>query len=349
MSRSLTRRGFTLIELLVVIAIIAMLIALLLPAIQMAREAARRSQCINNLKQLGLACANYQDAFSQLPLAHSIESRTGLSPNFLVHGWSAQARLLPYIDQANKYDELNLNVNQDTPAVNLTGLRQRIGTFLCPSDVRAEQNRATNGTASDYGNINYGSNRGIWYVWDGFQANGQRPPAPFGVNFGAKPRDFIDGTSKTVLFSEAKVRGSFIRGCTTLMFRPINSTPEPSVDVNPQQIAQYFGCAGGDIRPENGHTEWNTGEVHHTGFTFAFPPNTISPGSVGSTVVVDTDLVSPRELNGGPTFAAVTARSYHPGGVNVVLADGSATFIGNNIDANIWRAFGTINGGENNQ
>src|SRR5687768_4163025 len=340
------RRGFTLIELLVVIAIIGVLIALLLPAVQMAREAARRSQCVNNLKQFGLAVQNYASAENSLPLGHSIERRTGVSPNYRLHGWSAQARLLPYIEQESKYVTLNFDVHQDQPAVNATAKAIRISTFVCPSDPRADDPRIPNGVTA-YGNVNYSANRGVWFVWDGFLV-GKKNDHPFGVNYGARFGHITDGLSKTILFAENKVRQPFIRGCTGMIYQPNSATPEPSIDASPADVLFYFNCAGGSIRTEHNHTEWNTGEVHHSGFTFAWPPNTISPGAAEGITVPDTDLVAVRELDGGPTYAAVTSRSYHPGGVNIGLGDGSVQFISNSIDRRVWRAMSTMSGGETN-
>jgi prepilin-type N-terminal cleavage/methylation domain-containing protein/prepilin-type processing-associated H-X9-DG protein len=337
--------GFTLIELLVVIAIVGVLIALLLPAVQMAREAARRAQCSNNLKQIGLALQNYADVFGTFPLAHSIENRLPGSPHYRIHGWSVHARMLPYLEQDGKYNYLNANVSQDEAAVNTTALFMRIGTFVCPSDPRGDDHRAGN-ARTNYGNSSYGSNRGVWYVWDGFQAGNQRPPSPFAVNFGVKPTHVIDGMTKTIFFAEVIVRHPFIRGCNTLIFQPNSATPAPGPTARPADVPQFFNCPGGEIRPEFGHTEWHTGEVHHSGFTFAFPPNTIARGAAASVTVPDTDLAAIRELDGGPTYAAVTSRSYHPGGVNVVFGDGSVSFIGTNVDSYVWRAYGTINGGE---
>jgi prepilin-type N-terminal cleavage/methylation domain-containing protein/prepilin-type processing-associated H-X9-DG protein len=346
MSPKSIQRGFTLIELLVVIAIIGVLIALLLPAVQMAREAARRSQCVNNLKQIGLAAQNYASAFNSLPLGHSIERRTGLSPNYRLHGWSVQARLLPYIEQENKYGSLNFDVHQDQPNVNATAKAIRINTFVCPSDPRADDPRIPTGVTA-YGNVNYGANRGVWFVWDGFLL-GRKNDAPFSVNYGAKFGHITDGLSKTIFFAENKVRQPFIRGCTGMIYQPNSATTEPSIDASPADVPFYFNCAGGSIRIEHNHTEWNTGEVHHSGFTFAWPPNMISPGVAEGISVPDTDLVAVRELDGGPTYAAVTSRSYHPGGVNICLGDGSVQFISNNIDRRVWRAMGTMSGGETN-
>lgn len=337
------RPAFTLIELLVVLAIIGVLIALLLPAVQMAREAARRASCINNLKQLGIALQNYESTFRVLPPAHSIEQRVG-SPNYRLHGWSAQARILPYIEQENKFSYLNLDVFQDEVNVNATAKTMRIATFLCPSDSRADEIRDPT-VATGYGNISYGTNRGVWFVWDAFLV-GRRPDAPFAVNYGAKFAHIGDGLSKTIFMAENKVRLSFIRGCTGMIYQPNSATAEPLIDGSPADVPFYFNCAGGSIRPDFGHTEWNTGEVHHTGITFAWPPNTVSPGASSGTNTPETDLVAVRELDGGPTYAAVTARSYHPGGVNVVMGDGSVQFISNSIERRVWRSMGTMNGKE---
>jgi len=338
------RRAFTLIELLVVIAIIGILIGLLLPAVQMAREAARRSTCVNNMKQFGLALQNYVSTFSVLPLGHSIERRVGLTPNYRVHGWSVQARLLPYLEQENRFSFLNLDVHQDEPSVNATAKAIRVGIFICPSDTRADDPRVGT-TVTGYGNINYGVNRGTWYIWDAF-AGHKRPDAPFGVNFGAKFGQVSDGLSKTIFMAENKVRQPFIRGCTAMIYQPNSATPEPGINSSPADAPFYFNCGGGSIRTEHCHTEWNTGEVHHTGFTFAWPPNMRSPGAAEGVTVEDTDLVAVRELDGGPTYAAVTSRSYHPGGVNVCLGDGSVQFVSNSIDRRVWRSMGTISGNE---
>jgi len=336
------RAGFTLIELLVVVAIIGVLIALLLPAVQMAREAARRASCINNLKQLGLALQHYESTFRLLPPAHSIEQRVG-SPNYRFHGWSVQARILPYIEQENRFSYLNIDVFQDESFVNATAKTMRIGTFVCPSDPKADEIRDPT-TATGYGNVNYGVNRGTWFVWDAFIV-GRKPDAPFAVNYGAKFGQISDGLSKTIFMAENKVRRFFIRGCTGMIYQPNSATPEPTIDASPASVPFYFNCAGGSIR-EFGHTEWNTGEVHHSGFTFAWPPNTVSPGASSGINADDTDLVAVRELDGGPTYAAVTARSYHPAGVNVCMGDGSVQFISNSIDRRVWRSMGTMSGGE---
>ncbi|HET6882441.1 MAG TPA: DUF1559 domain-containing protein, partial [Pirellulales bacterium] len=125
------RKGFTLVELLVVIAIIGILIALLLPAVQAARESARRTQCNNNLKQFGVALHNYHDAFHRLPASDSgVWNASGSLTNTDI---SDHARLLPYMEQANVYQFVNFNVKWNDP-LNVVAAATRVGTFMCPSD-----------------------------------------------------------------------------------------------------------------------------------------------------------------------------------------------------------------------
>ena len=131
-----SRRGFTLIELLVVIAIIGVLIALLLPAVQAAREAARRAQCTNNMKQIGLALHNYHDAFNALPIAAIVTFNPSGSPVF--QGWGALARILSYMEGQNEYNAINFAFNNET-VVNSTVTGTGTSTFLCP--VRPAQGR----------------------------------------------------------------------------------------------------------------------------------------------------------------------------------------------------------------
>jgi prepilin-type N-terminal cleavage/methylation domain-containing protein/prepilin-type processing-associated H-X9-DG protein len=338
-ARRVRSAGFTLIELLVVIAIIAVLIALLLPAVQQAREAARRSQCRNNLKQIGLSIQMYAETFSVLPPASIMEQRVGLTPGYRTIGWSALARVFPFIDQAIKYDTINFSLDQNNIA-NTTGRAVPTRVFLCPSDPASDSHRADAFNT----NTNYGVNRGNWYVWDGFLGR-ERPVSPFYTNSSVRIGHVIDGMSKTMFASEVKARNAFIRNCPTLQYAPINGVTQPDIDADPSIVVEYTGCSTGNFRLF-GHTEWSEGEAHHSGFTTAWTPNRITRGVLGSVILDDTDLVSNREQEGGPTIAAVTSRSYHPGGVHTLMGDGSVHYIQNSVNGRVWRALGTIAGNE---
>jgi prepilin-type processing-associated H-X9-DG protein len=154
--------------------------------------------------------------------------------------------------------------------------------------------------------------------------------------------------SNTVFAAEVKSHTPYLLNCTGLSYAPVGTQPIPTPYANPASIPQYTSCSGSiaELRPDSGHSEWEDGNTSQAGFTTAWTPNKITPGSFGGIVVTDTDLIAIREENGGPTFAAVTARSYHPGGVNVLVGDGSVRFIKNTIDGATWRALGTIGGGE---
>jgi prepilin-type N-terminal cleavage/methylation domain-containing protein len=166
------RSGFTLIELLVVIAIIAVLIALLLPAVQAAREAARRAQCINNLKQIGLALQNYHDVFLCFPFGKGPDYMA-IDPNAPVYArWSTQSQILPFLEQKPLFDSINFSLPPDVPdlggggmgdmmpaytspnSANSTAVRVRISAFICPSDA--------GGVAGWSGDTSYSANEGSW-------------------------------------------------------------------------------------------------------------------------------------------------------------------------------------------
>ncbi|MCX7419879.1 MAG: DUF1559 domain-containing protein [Planctomycetia bacterium] len=316
------RRGFTLIELLVVIAIIAILISLLLPAVQQAREAARRSQCKNNLKQIGLAFHNYLEANNTMPPAICLPSDDG--------AWSAQTRLLAYLEQGTLYKQIDYRRHYSSqPNV----IRTRIATYICPSEVNDRQS-IEDGLAQYP--INYGMNEGTWLVYN--------PGAPFVSNdgaFGPNSRislaGFSDGSSSTLLMSEVKAFQAIVKEA------PVPSVAPPT---NPTVVGALGGSSGADFDPENGHTEWVEGRVHQTGFTTTFTPNTKVPFTTGGTTY-DLDYTAAEEGESAtPTYAAITSRSYHNGIVHSLLADGSVKGINNNINLITWRALGTRNGRE---
>ena len=320
------RRAFTLIELLVVIAIIAVLIALLLPAVQQAREAARRTQCKNNLKQLGLAMHNYLSTHNAFP-PNGVSNATGSQT------WSAQAFLLPYVDGGNLFNMIDFNVGygQGTNAT-LNVKAMRIPVLLCPSDPKDRQ-RLTSTGAPDHYPLSYAVGRGIYETHRlslGFDGGGA-----FAYNMSTRERDFTDGMSNTVGISEVK--------CFTPRFHDNCNLP-PTITFDETDLAGLLGTSGWNA--ENGHTEWVSGNTIHTGFTTTFTPNTRVLTTVAG-VTYDFDATSKREavptpLSGctGSTLAVVTSRSYHTGIVNSLLMDGSTRSISNSIDLQVWRNLG---------
>jgi prepilin-type N-terminal cleavage/methylation domain-containing protein len=345
--RNMRRRGFTLIELLVVIAIIAVLIALLLPAVQAAREAARRIQCVNNLKQLGLGLMNYESANGVLPPQQVLQfvATSSTTATLTWHNsWGVSSRLIPFMEQGPMYNSINVANKTSAPA-NSTVISSTLAVLLCPSE--PNQQPYTSGT-SITGVSNYGWCAGDWYVYGGMGNPGaQLTRAAFTVNASRPLAAITDGLSQTVVASEGKVQTPVAGNCFgsasngSMLFPPLtnpNAIPDPTASMAIIQSI-YSGCLQ---RGVIGHTDWTYANSIYDGFTTALTPNTkvlVAPG-------VDLDVNTEDENNGGPTYAAVTARSYHPGGVNCLCCDGSVHFIKNSIDWVTWRALGTIASGE---
>jgi prepilin-type N-terminal cleavage/methylation domain-containing protein len=320
-----TRAGFTLIELLVVIAIIAILIGLLLPAVQQAREAARQTQCKNNLKQIGLALHNYLDAHSRFPPV------TVFPVDRLYEPWSAHARLLPYIDQANLHNLVDWNASTEYTA-DVRVCQTRVPIYLCPSET---QDRARPTAQLIHYPTNYSFNEGTWFIYDPISR--KTGDGSFAVNSAVKIAEIVDGTSSTLASAENKAYQPNL--WDTMMPATMGVAPPNS----PAEAAAYFG----GTFDQNGHTEWVEGDVHETGFTTTFTPNTKVPYT-NAGVTYDVDVTSMRDSESltVPTYSATTARSYHTGMVNALLMDGSVRGISSNIDRGVWRALGTRAGGE---
>ena len=327
-----SRRAFTLIELLVVIAIIAVLIALLLPAVQSAREAARRMQCTNNLKQIGLGLHNYESANGVLPPTSVLK---GVEPGSPVKqfksNWSVLGRISPYMEQSGLYNSCNFSYKCSDPQ-NLTVAHLAINVFLCPSDPAPPI--ATNGN----GQLSYGNVVGDWYVWEEL---GLTNRVAFSPNVSKRLAQFTDGLTNTMIFSESQIGHYEFRKCTSLGGMTYNNYPDvPGTAAMIATIAPT--CSTKDSGPR-GHVSWSNGSVFNSGVTTANTPNskTIPPG-----YTVPYDLVTIDEDQGGPVFACLTADSYHPGGVNAMMGDGSVRFVKDSINGQTWRALGSIAGGE---
>jgi hypothetical protein len=311
----------------VVITIIAILIALLLPAVQQAREAARRSQCKNNLKQLGVALHNYHDSNRVFP--HTASIPAGFAST--VKGWSTQARLLPYVDQENLKKLIDFGKNYDV-APNIPVCAQHIPLLNCPSEINARPYPDTP-TVTHFP-LNYGVNLGTWFVFD--PTTGQIGDGMFAPNSSFNTAGLRDGTSFTLAMAEVKAFQSYVRD---------TGNPSTLGVAAPTNAAAVAALAGSSAIQTSGHAEWVDGRANQSGFTTTLNPNTqVLVGSPSQ----DVDYTSSREgtLPARPTYSVMTARSYHDNMVHGLLADGSVRTIKSALDLSIWRALGTRAGRE---
>jgi len=335
------RRGFTLLELLVVVSIIGLLVALVLPAVQAARESARRAQCRNNLKQIGIALHSYMGSHQSFPLNwRDNPPRASELPPGTYHArpFSALTRLLPFLDHSPLYASINFELqnhprtNQDPyPFLeNLTAQETTVNTYLCPTDAGSTPTPHGCSYRGNYGvGPAPGTTREHYDSGTGFYT--------FHAVLGAE--SFPDGLSHTVAYSE-RLRGtgtgtgysSRERDFGEIRVLPFCLSRDADYALDCCRLATVTTSPEMSVFPayrQGGYT-WFIGDFECTAYSHAQEPN----GRI------------PDAITRNAWMGIVTARSLHPGGVNSLMADGSVRFVKETIDRKVWRGLGTRSGGE---
>jgi len=330
------RSAFTLVELLVVIAIIGVLVALLLPAVQAARESARRLQCQNNLKQFGLGIHNRHDNFGRFPPGNTRGDRHAMLVNRFGRD-SASTPLVPFVEQKVIYDQLDFTSCASLqPNVNLR--KTTVSAFVCPSDPKFVGPDSTTGGAQSTGSSNYGFSLGpTLNVWRTAPDNER---GMFGFDRGRRMADITDGTSNTIAAAE------FLKGDLTASKY---STGEMIYSVSISSLSQYkptqaslqtYSNSCDAVKATSPHASnnglsWMYAMVMHSLINTVDTPNSkFHTCAQGICCLTDGS-------NGN-----FQARSRHPGGVNVLMGDGSVRFVTNSVNFDVWQGLGSLDDGE---
>jgi prepilin-type N-terminal cleavage/methylation domain-containing protein/prepilin-type processing-associated H-X9-DG protein len=342
-------RGFTLIELLVVIAIIAVLIALLLPAVQAAREAARRAQCTNNLKQMGLAIANYESSQASYPMGAMDATFYNPSPpykpcgTYFGHTWADY--LLPFMEGGNQYNTFNFGRTYRSLS-NITALAVKVPSYLCPSDTQATE---LGGNFIDAAQASYGAVRGLTnnavFGWDTFNADrcgAIDSEGVFNIDIAYRVSSVTDGTSNTMFVGEMS------------QFR---NEPGGS-NFNFIAIEGLWQGPPWTAAASTWTNDWRiTGGAYTVPALNAPPDTTGALGDIqGSGLCMQNPFGTPQYSGGNPlgwvtipqcqNLGQFGFRSLHPGGANFLMGDGSVHFLKNSINIQIYRALSTKDLGE---
>jgi prepilin-type N-terminal cleavage/methylation domain-containing protein/prepilin-type processing-associated H-X9-DG protein len=363
------RRGFTLIELLVVIAIIAVLIALLLPAVQAAREAARRAQCVNNMKQLGIALHNYHSTHDTYPLTYPGRRTTDLTLASTWGTFSPQALMLGYLEQQQIYNACNFSVinkdNKNGAYVNFTAIGARITTFLCPSSPLPLGSQDNSLKVTPHTGNNYFASVGSCLTFQetssaqpnglfrlaGAVELGNSPGAPIGI------RDVTDGTSNTIAFGEWR-QGDYDTNKLSIPQDVImiagagipwpGTGPQRNMPLGAVPFRQWIaacataapdsvnhGSVGWEYNMSYLGSDWFQGMFGYTLGNTLLPPNSNYPNCRTCNWDGDWDCPGMYGLS-----------SFHPGGCNVCMADGSVKFIKSTTAMNVMWSLGSRAQGE---
>ena len=328
------RRGFTLIELLVVIAIIAILISLLLPAVQSAREAARRSQCKNNLKQIGLALQNYHDNAKMFPKANfMVSTAAGSFPTTNSYQWEGRSwlfMLFPQMDQAALYKKIPPFLPWDDSAY--TALRRtKLPPLVCPSDRTFP--------SADQGNCSYHASTGPNLGWVNSATSNI---GMFHVNYSVRIAEVRDGMSNTIAVAEGLIGdnnngiyevGDYVRSVSLTVAGWTTSTISP-----PASEVEIYGqaCAAGTVdHRSTGGRDWLAGTVAFNFFNTIAPPNWKYPSCTDCAICGYAD-----------DTGVYPSRSYHAGGTHHLMGDGAVRLVSNTIELKMYQALGTRAGKE---